>query len=80
MYVEVAEVGSRDTSCEFIGITINHNLVYTVYTEDYNGPLVWNSNSVTFGASTTSTNIRIEFLFGAQGSIDKIDDVAVVPQ
>lgn len=61
----------------FIGVKIDQAPIYTVDAEDKNGPLVWNSNSVPFTATNTITNIRFEFLFGAAGSVDKIDDISI---
>ena len=52
--------------------------MYTVEANDNLGPGLWNANTLAFVASGTTTNVRLEFLFGDQGSMDKVDNVAVV--
>jgi len=61
----------------FIGVKINSQPVYTIDASDRAGPNVWQDNTATFNANSATTNIRFEFLFGAQGSIDRIDNIVV---
>jgi hypothetical protein len=61
----------------FVSVMINDNAVYTVDASDFNGPNVWNPNTIQFTATTTITNIRLEFIFGLEDSVDRVDDVAV---
>lgn len=61
----------------FIGVKIDQTSVYTIDASDKLGPGVWNANTVTFTANGATTNVRLEFLFGVQGSVDKVDNVGV---
>ena len=52
----------------FIGVKIDQTSVYTIDASDKLGPGVWNANTVTFTANGATTNVRLEFLFGVQGT------------
>jgi hypothetical protein len=63
----------------FIGVKFNGQPKYTVDAADKNGPGVWNSNSISFTATTGQYLLEFEFLFGGSGAFAKIDNVVLTP-
>jgi hypothetical protein len=63
----------------FVGVKLNGQAQYTVDASDKLGPGVWNSNAITFTATTGQYLLEFEFLFGSIGVFAKIDNVVLTP-
>lgn len=63
----------------FIGVKFNGQPQYTVDAQDKLGPGVWNSNTITFTATTGQYILEFEFLFGSSNVVAKIDNVNLSP-
>jgi hypothetical protein len=64
----------------FIGVMVNDSPIYTVDATD-KGAGAWHLNTVSYTPTTSTVNIRFEFLYGAQHvpSVQKIDTVVFAP-
>jgi hypothetical protein len=63
----------------FIGVKFNGAPQYTVDASDKLGPGVWNSNTISFTATTGQYLLEFEFLFGTSSVVAKIDNVVLSP-
>lgn len=63
----------------FIGVKFNGAPQYTVDAGDKPGPGVWNSNTISFTATTGQYLLEFEFLFGTSSVVAKIDNVVLSP-
>ena len=57
----------------FVGVMVNHAPVYTVDACDF-GAGAFETNTVSFTASVSPTNLRFEFLVGEDPAVVKIDN------
>ena len=62
----------------FVGVKLNGQPYWTVDSQDHLGPGVWNTNSFTHTADSTSMTLTFEFLAGYIGAHFVIDNVSVV--
>jgi len=69
----------NDGNGGFIGVKFNGVPQYTVDASDKLGPGVWNSNSISFTATTGQYLLEFEFVFGTSSVVAKIDNVVLTP-
>ncbi len=69
-----------DIQSGFIGVMVNGSPIYTVDAAD-KGAGAWHLSTVSHTPTTSTINLRFEFLFGTQHepSVQKIDTVAFAP-
>jgi hypothetical protein len=63
----------------FIGVKFNGAPKYTVDASDNLRPGVWNSNTISFTATTGQYFLEFEFMFGTSSVVAKIDNVILSP-
>ncbi len=78
-YVLTFDTFFNSGNAGFIGVKFNGQPQSTVDARDHLGPGVWNSNTITFTATTGQYILEFEFLFGSSNVVAKIDNVNLTP-